>query len=87
MFITDYEKARLVEIQFLVMQELAKMYPDKKTFECCNKGRFRMFDIVCGSDYIRKTFSKTYTWESIKEFFEKDEKDFKERSRKYYLYD
>ena len=86
-FITDYEKARLVEIQFLVMQELAKMYPDKKTFECCNKGRFRMFDIVCGSDYIRKTFSKTYTWESIKEFFEKDEKDFKERSRKYYLYD
>ena len=75
------------EIQFLVMQELAKLYPDKKTFENCDKGRFRMFDIVCGSDYIRKTFSKTYTWESIKEFFEKDEKAFKERSSKYYLYD
>ena len=86
-FITDYSKARLVEIQFLVMQELAKLYPDKKTFENCDKGRFRMFDIVCGSDYIRKTFSKTYTWESIKEFFEKDEKAFKERSSKYYLYD
>ena len=86
-FITDYSKARLVEIQFLVMQELAKLYPDKKTFENCDKGRFRMFDIVCGSDYIRKTFSKTYTWESIKEFFEKDEKPFKEKSRKYYLYD
>ena len=86
-FITDYSKARLVEIQFLVMQELAKLYPDKKTFENCDKGRFRMFDIVCGSDYIRKTFSKTYTWESIKEFFEKDEKGFKEKSSKYYLYD
>ena len=46
-----------------------------------------MFDIVCGSDYIRKTFSKTYTWESIKEFFEKDEKGFKEKSSKYYLYE
>lgn len=86
-FITDYSKARLVEIQFLVMQELAKLYPDKKTFENCDKGRFRMFDIVSGSDYIRKTFSKTYTWESIKEFFEKDEKPFKEKSSKYYLYD
>ena len=32
-FITDYSKARLVEIQFLVMQELAKLYPEKKTFE------------------------------------------------------
>ncbi len=86
-FITDYSKARLVEIQFLVMQELAKMYPDKKTFEHCDKGRFRMFDIVCGSDYIRKTFSKTYTWASIKDFFEKDEKAFKEKSSRYYLYD
>ena len=86
-FITDYSKARLVEIQFLVMQELAKLYPDRKTFEHCDKGRFRMFDIVSGSDYIRKTFSQTYTWESIKEFFEKDEKPFKEKSRKYYLYD
>lgn len=86
-FITDYSKARLVEIQFLVMQELAKLYPEKKTFENCDNKRFRMFDIVSGSDYIRKTFSKTYTWESIKEFFEKDEKAFKERSSKYYLYD
>ena len=84
--ITDYSKARLTEVQFLVMQELAVMYPDKKTFENCNKGRFRMFDIVCGSDYIRKTFSETYTWASIKEFFEKDEAAFKEKSKKYYLY-
>ncbi len=86
-FITDYGKARLVEIQFLVMQELAKLYPDKKTFENCDKGRFRMFDIVCGTDYIRKTFSQTYTWESIKGYFEKDEKAFKAKSSKYYIYD
>lgn len=84
--ITDYSKARLTEVQFLVMQELAVLYPEKKTFENCNKGRFRMFDIVCGSDYIRKTFSETYTWASIKEFFEKDEAAFKEKSKPYYLY-
>ena len=85
-FITDYKAARLVEVQFLVMQELAVLHPDKKVFENCNTGRFRMFDIVCGSDFIRKTFSETYTWSSIKEFFEKDEAEFKARSSKYYLY-
>ncbi len=85
-YITNYAKARLVEIQFLVMQELAKLYPDKKVFENANSKRFRMFDIVCGTDYIRKNFSKNYLWSDVKEYFEKDEAAFKERSKKYYLY-
>lgn len=86
-FITDYKKARLVEIQFLIMQELAKIHPDKKVFENCDNKRFRMFDIVSGSDFIRKEFSKNYRWNDIKPFFEKDEQSFKDRSKKYYLYE
>lgn len=86
-FIKDYKKARLVEVQFYVMQVLAEMYPDKKTFENCNQKRFRMFDLVSGSDYIRKNFSKNYKWSDVKAYFEKDEAAFKELSKKYYLYD
>lgn len=86
-YITDYKVARLVEVQFLVMQELAILHPDKKVFENCNTSRFRMFDIVSGSDYIRKTFSQNYKWSDIKEYFEKDEAAFKALSSKYYLYD
>lgn len=85
-YITDYKKARLVEVQFYVMQVLAKMYPDRKTFECCDSTRFRMFDIVSGSDYIRKKFTENYKWSDIKSFFEKDEAAFKEKSKQYYLY-
>jgi uncharacterized protein YbbC (DUF1343 family) len=68
------------------MQVLAKMYPDRKTFDCCDKGRFNMFDIVCGSKYIREKFSQNYNWSDVKTFFEKDEAAFKELSKKYYLY-
>lgn len=32
-FFTDYEKARLTELQFHVMQALAELYPDKKAFD------------------------------------------------------
>ncbi len=85
-FITDYKIARLVEVQFLVMEELANMYPDKRVFENANQGRFRMFDIVCGTNYIRETFSKNYKWKDVKDYFEKDEKSFKEISKKYYIY-
>ena len=85
-FITNYKKAKLTEVQFYVMQVLAKMYPDRKTFDCCDKGRFNMFDIVCGSKYIREKFSQNYNWSDVKTFFEKDEAAFKELSKKYYLY-
>ena len=85
-FITNYKKARLVEVQFYAMQVLAKMYPDRKTFDCCNKQRFSMFDVVCGTKYIREKFSERYEWKDVKNFFEKDEVAFKELSKKYYLY-
>ena len=85
-YITDYNKARLVEVQFLVMQELAILHPDKKVFENADAKRYRMFDIVSGSDYIRKTFSVNHRWSDIKAYFEKDEAEFKTRSAKYYLY-
>jgi uncharacterized protein YbbC (DUF1343 family) len=82
----DASKARLSEIQFYVMQELARLYPDHKVLQHCNQKRFNMFDKVCGSDYIRKTFAKRYRFEDIKEYWYKDVNEFKQIAQKYHLY-
>lgn len=84
--IMDYKTARLSEVQFYILQELAAMYPDKPAFSEENKARFDMFDKVCGSDQIRKLFSKNYRFDDIKDYWYKDVEAFKELSRKYYLY-
>ncbi len=85
-YITDYSVARLAEIQFYVMQVVAELYPDKAVFDNADKGRFRMFDLVSGSNYVREEFSKNNKFSDIKEFWTKDEASFKELSSKYYLY-
>ena len=84
--IMDYDKARLSEIQFYVMQEIAKLYPDKAVFDNADEKRFRMFDQVSGSDYIRLTFAKNNRFDDIKDFWNKDAAAFKQLSKKYYLY-
>jgi uncharacterized protein YbbC (DUF1343 family) len=84
--IMDYEKARLGEIQFYVMQEIARLYPDKAVFDNANKDRFNMFDKVSGSDYIRTEFAKNNRFEDIRSYWYKDIEPFKQLSKKYYLY-
>lgn len=83
---SDYKKVQLSEIQFYVMQEIARLYPERKVFEHCNTKRFNMFDKVCGSNYIREKFTKTNNWEEVKSYWNKDIKEFKLLSKKYYLY-
>jgi len=84
--IMDYEKARLSEIQFYLMQEVAKLYPDKAVFDNANDKRFRMFDQVAGSDFVRLTFAKNNSFDDIKDFWYKETEPFKKVSKKYYLY-
>ena len=84
--IMNYEKARLSEIQFYVMQEIAKLYPDKAIFDNANDKRYRMFDQVSGSDYVRLTFAKNNRFDDIKDFWYKETEPFKKTSKKYYLY-
>jgi len=83
-FFTDYEKARLTELQFYVMQALAELYPDRKAFD--EADGVGLFDKVCGTDYVREVFSKGYNFADIKEYWRKDEKSFRELSQKYHLY-
>ncbi|QIK60904.1 DUF1343 domain-containing protein [Dysgonomonas sp. HDW5A] len=84
--IMDYEKARLSEIQFYVMQEVASLYPDKAVFENANDKRFRMFDQVAGSDYVRLNFAKRNKFADISGFWDDAVAPFRQLSKKYYLY-
>lgn len=84
--IMDYQKAPLSDIQFLIMQEAARLYPEHKVFEKADKGRYRMFDLVTGSKQIRERFSKNHNWDDIKDYWYKDVESFRQLSKKYYLY-
>lgn len=84
-FYTDYEAASLTLTQFYVMQAIGELYPDRNPFT--EAGRLRMFDIVCGTDYVRENFGKRLKVEDIRSYWEKDVENFKKLSRKYYLYE
>lgn len=84
--ITDYARAPLSPLQFFVMQEVARLWPDRSVFDHADKGRFAMFDKVCGSRQIRERFTKTNRWEDIRPYWEKDVESFRRLSKKYYLY-
>lgn len=83
-FFTDYDEARVTETQFYVMQAVAELYPDKKAFEVITG--YGLFDKVCGTDYVRKEFSKRYKVADIKDYWRKDEDFFRKLSQKYHIY-
>ena len=85
-YITDYEKAHLTSIQFYIMQEVARMYPEHEVMANADKGRFRMFDLVSGSNFIREKFTETRQYKDIEAYWNKDVESFKQKSAKYYLY-
>ena len=83
-FFTDYENARVTETQFYVMQAVAELYSDKKAFEVITG--YGLFDKVCGTDYVRKEFSKRYKVADIVDYWRKDEASFREMSQRYHIY-
>lgn len=85
-YVSDYEKAELSLVQFWVLQECHKLWPDKNVFELCEKSRLNMFDKVCGTDKIRKEFTKNFEVASILPIWNKDIADFKKQAKRYFLY-
>lgn len=84
--IEDFQKCNLTSIQFLFLQELKKMYPEKNVFEMAGQDRIRSFDLATGWDEIRKVFSQNFTYHSIIKYWEKEANDFKKKASKYFLY-
>ena len=83
-FFTDYEKARITEVQFAVMQAVAELYPDKRAFSVVEG--YGLFDKVCGTDYVRSTFGQGYKLDDIKDYWRKDEGSFRALSQRYHIY-
>jgi uncharacterized protein YbbC (DUF1343 family) len=83
--ITDFTKVELMYLQFRFLEVHHKLYPEHDLFEM-SKNRWRMFDLVCGTDEIRTEFMKNHKFEDIKPIFERDVNEFKEMSKKYYIY-
>ena len=84
--ITNYKTVQLTPIQFVLMQEIARLYPEHSVMEHANQARFSMFDKVCGSKQIRQRFMLRNQWSDIESYWNKDVKPFKILSKKYYLY-
>ena len=84
--LTNFHTAPITEIQFYVMQETARLYPDRAVFDHADPSRFNMFDKVTGSDSIRLRFAINNRFEDIRELWRKDAGPFKKLSEKYYLY-
>ncbi|MGB4341718.1 MAG: DUF1343 domain-containing protein [Dysgonamonadaceae bacterium] len=85
-YLRDFNKARLSDVQFHVMEVAAQLYPDKKVFDHADENRFGMLDKVCGTDFIRKEFSKNHRFADIQSYWTKDEESFGKLAKKYYLY-
>lgn len=84
--ILDYDQAHLSDLQFIVVEALMELYPDKDVFKLCNQKRLNMFDKVCGSSFIRTEFSKRYKWADIRDYWYKDAEAYRKASAPYYLY-
>jgi uncharacterized protein YbbC (DUF1343 family) len=85
-FITDYDKARLSEIQFHVIEAMHSLYPSHVLFSAETEKRNNMFDKVCGTNFIRENFSKQYKTDDILSYWRNNEQAFKEKSASFYLY-
>lgn len=83
-FFTDYQAAPLTLIQFYVMQAVYELYAKNPFAGAAD--RLQMFDKVCGSDYIRLTFGASMKVDSIKEYWNSNVEEFRELSKRYYLY-
>ncbi|MCD4711092.1 MAG: DUF1343 domain-containing protein [Bacteroidales bacterium] len=83
--LTDPLRAPLTTIQFWFLQEARKLDPAFDPFEG-KEDRYRMFDMVCGSDHLRTSIMTNFDFSELLEFWNRDADRFRERSIQYYLY-
>lgn len=84
--ITDYNIAPLSLIQFYVLQACHELWPDEDLFERATDARISMFDKVCGSDKVRKNFTKEFKVSAIEKMWTKDIPKFRKTASNYFLY-
>ncbi len=85
--LTDPSVAPLSLLQFYIMQEAHILWPEKDLFEMCDPSRHSMFDKVCGTDEVRKAFTKSFRVSDIMGLWTNDIPAFRKTATKYFLYD
>lgn len=83
-YFTDYEKAPMVRLNYYVMQAVHEMY-GKNPFET-SSDRIPMFDLVNGTDEVRKTFCKSFKESDIDSMMTEGIEEYRAMASKYYLY-
>jgi uncharacterized protein YbbC (DUF1343 family) len=84
-YLSDPLRAPLTSIQFWFLQEAHKLDPAFDPFKG-KEDRYRMFDMVCGSDHLRTSLMRNKNFEEVLEYWNRDTELFRERSTEYYLY-
>jgi uncharacterized protein YbbC (DUF1343 family) len=83
--LTDPLRAPLTSIQFWFLQEAHKLDPGFDPFKG-KENRYRMFDMVSGSAYLRSSLMSDFNFKEMLEYWNRDVERFRERSIPYYLY-
>ena len=86
MHITNFQSVELTPMQFVFMEEVARLYPQHAVLQHADTKRFDMFDKVSGSKQVRTKMALNNRWADVKPFWDKDVAQFRARSKKYYLY-
>jgi uncharacterized protein YbbC (DUF1343 family) len=84
--ISDYRNVKLMPIQFYLINALNDLYPDSTLFSDEHKSRFRMFDNVIGNSRVREILNRDFSMSELLPYFEKEAAEFREFSKKYFLY-
>lgn len=83
--ITNFKAVKLTDIQFRFI-EAAHMLDSTYDLFKDKTDRYRMFDLGCGSNFVRKTLMETPKFDKIEAYWNADAATFKAQSKKYYLY-
>lgn len=83
--LTDPVRAPLTGIQFWFLQEAHKLDPSFDPF-VGKEDRYRMFDMVSGSDHMRTSLMESFDFEALLDYWNRDAAKFRETSKQYYLY-
>jgi uncharacterized protein YbbC (DUF1343 family) len=83
--ITDKNRAQLTRLNFEIMDAVRKLAPQTKFFGR-SRGQDKMFDLVCGTDSVRRMFLSGKSGSQIWNTWNASAKSFKTQRKKYLLY-
>lgn len=85
-YVTAPDEADLTLVQFYILQEAKRLWPELKLIENEKPARTGMMDKVCGDPEIRKRFTERYRVADIIPLWNRGTDEFREKKQKYHLY-